>query len=338
MKLKFLIWFTLLASASFAQVRYAGFHEIDWRVRNVDARTPDTLAEKLTLPFTTDLEKVRAIFTWTTKNIAYNTGIFTYSRKNRNTSFPFDPTDTISVWKSAHEMTALRVLHRRVAVCDGYAKLFKTLCDYAGIPCEVISGYAKCHVEKNEKFRTNHTWNAVMIDGKWYLLDVTWASGYVNYANQFVQQTDESYFLPDPERFIRDHYPDDLRWTLLERPPVLREFHFSPYKCKSFVKYTLQVPASSNGIIEAEEGDTVTIELPVKDHGRDTSIAPDPNLDSAIFFTTPASAFIEPQIRENTAVYRFAADERFPWIHLMYNGDVVLRYRLQIKKRDRPQD
>ena len=146
------------------------------------------------------------------------------SRRYHPIKFLPEPEDTSSVWKSAHEMTAEKVLRRRIAVCDGYAKLFKTLCEYSGIQSEVITGYAKNNTERSLRFRTNHTWNAVRIDSVWHLLDVTWASGYVNYGEQFVQRTDESYFLPSPKVFFNDHYPEDLRWSLLENPPSLNEF------------------------------------------------------------------------------------------------------------------
>ena len=46
-------------------------------------------------------------------------------------------------------------------VCEAYAEAFKLLCDKAGIPC--VSMYS-----------TDHEWNAVKLDGKWYYVDVTW--------------------------------------------------------------------------------------------------------------------------------------------------------------------
>ena len=322
-----------LAKPGNTQSRFVNLSNIDWEVRFVDASTPDSLAQKLTSSYRTDLEKVRAIFSWTTQNIAYNTGIFNSPKRNASSKYAVDYFDTAMIWKTGIEMTAMKVLRKRTAVCDGYAKLFKTLCDYAGIQAEIITGYAKGYVEKNERFRTNHSWNAVMIDGTWRLVDVTWASGFVTYSNEFVQRTDERYFLPPPEQFIQDHYPDDLRWTLLERPPSLREFHFSPYKCKSFVKYGLQLFSHSKGTIDAIVGDTVWIRLLAKDPKRDIAISSDPFFDSATVFHSPASAFLEPVMEGNKAVYRYIVQsDEAEWLHLFYNGDIVLRYRLNVKK------
>ena len=50
------------------------------------------------------------------------------------------------------------------AICEGYAKAFKLLCDRAGIPCEIIGGTANGEA---------HMWNDVYLDGAYYLVDTT---------------------------------------------------------------------------------------------------------------------------------------------------------------------
>ena len=54
-------------------------------------------------------------------------------------------------------------------VCEGYAKSFKVICDQLGIPCVLIGGT----VTQNGKTE-GHMWNGVQLNGKWYLMDVTW--------------------------------------------------------------------------------------------------------------------------------------------------------------------
>jgi transglutaminase/protease-like cytokinesis protein 3 len=327
------IIFLLFANTCFGQQRI-NFSSIDWKMKNMDAPTVDSLAKKIELSYQTDLEKARAIFSWIAQHIFYNTGVFNAGKGYHPVKFVLDPDDTVSS-KSAIEQTAERVFKRRIAVCDGYAKLFKTLCDYAGVECEVILGYGKCYLEKDTKFRTNHTWNAVKIDSNWYLLDVTWASGYVSFANEFVQHLDESYFLTPPQQFILDHYPEDLQWALLERPPALREFHFSPFKYKSFIKYGIASASPPNGTIEANIGDTIQIELKLKDAAKDSLIAPDVFFDSTVIQLSPASVFLAPAIENNRAVYTYVvATNDVEWIHLLYNDDPVLRYKLIVKSRE----
>jgi hypothetical protein len=330
--LRLFIIFLLLSNSCFGQKRTASFSSIDWNVKNIEAPTVDSLAKKLTAPYGTDLEKTRAIFSWIAQHIAYNTGIYNVGKGYRSAKYFFDPADTITS-KSAIEQTAEKVLRRRVAICDGYSKLFKTLCDYAGIESEVILGYGKCYLEKDERFRTNHTWNAVKVDSVWRLLDVTWASGYVTFSNEFVPRIDESYFLTPPQQFILDHYPEDLKWTLLERPPTLREFHFSPFKYKSFIKYSIASASPSNGTIDAFEGNTIRIELKLKDPSKDSLTASDPFFDSTVMQLSPASVFLEPVIENSKAVYTYIVQSNdIEWLHLLYNRDPVLRYKLNVKK------
>lgn len=330
MKLVFSICLVFLVNWTHAQERFS-FGRIDWAAQSINASTPEELAPLLTRDYATELEKVRAIFSWITHHIAYNTGIIT--RRASSSRYSFDPSDTVSIWRTANEMTALRVMFRRTAVCEGYARLFKTLCDYAGIRSEIISGYARCHMDGPLKFRTNHSWNAVMIDSAWHLLDLTWASGYIDFSNEFVRQIDESYFLTSPEVFIRDHYPEDLRWALLENAPVPGEFRKSPYRYKSFVKYSIRSYFPSGGIIEAAVGDTIKFELELSDIDKDRKISADPFFDSSFLTGMPASVFLQPIAGKDKMVYSFIVDSpETEWIHLFYNDDLVLRYKFNIKK------
>ena len=54
-------------------------------------------------------------------------------------------------------------------VCEGYARAYKVICDQFGIPCVLIGGTV---VQGGTTI--GHMWNGVLINGKWYLTDVTW--------------------------------------------------------------------------------------------------------------------------------------------------------------------
>ncbi len=59
------------------------------------------------------------------------------------------------------------------AVCDGYAKAFKLICDELEIPCIIVAGTA--YQNGSEEL---HAWNYVcMENGKWYGVDATWDDG-----------------------------------------------------------------------------------------------------------------------------------------------------------------
>jgi hypothetical protein len=254
------IFLLLLTGLVQAQKQGADFGAIDWQVQSVKGGTPDTLAYNLTAPYATDMEKVRAIYSWICGNIAYNANI--YKPHSLRPRFVQEPVDTTREWKPADEMVAQKVLKRGLAVCEGYAKLFKVLCHYAGIEAVILHGYVRTDYDRaTERFRTNHTWNAVRIDSAWHLLDVTWAAGFMNYRDEFVQQQNDFYFLTPPEVLIRDHYPEDLRWTLLAQPPTVSEFKKMPFKSKCFIKYGITAYFPSQGLLEALPGDTLSFQI-----------------------------------------------------------------------------
>lgn len=70
-----------------------------------------------------------------------------------------------NVYAVGHEHMAYGVLVDGKAVCDGYARAFKLLCDKVGLECVIISGDTE---------DSAHAWNAVKIMDSWYYVDVTW--------------------------------------------------------------------------------------------------------------------------------------------------------------------
>jgi hypothetical protein len=75
--------------------------------------------------------------------------------------------------------------------------------------------------------RPNHAWNAVQIDGRWYLLDSTWDAGSVDRETQGFKRHNSEYnfFLTNPSHFIYTHLPENSRWQLLESPWSSDEFY-----------------------------------------------------------------------------------------------------------------
>jgi hypothetical protein len=328
MKLWLFFFLLFLSLSSVAQPNRANWSSIDAAVQGIWATTPDSLAYRLSAPYFAEGDKVRAIYSWITQNVSYNAGFYNASKRSKPAA---DPTDTMTIWKSGDEMTAIRVMHRKMTVCEGYAKLFKVLCDYAGIESRVIYGYVRTNVG-SRRFRTNHTWNAVRIDSSWHLLDATWAAGYFNYRDEFIQERNDDYFLTPPKTFIADHYPEDLRWALLPDIPVYRELHKEPFLFKSFDKYRLQSISAQAGVIEIWANDTVQLVWQTKDAMRDKTIAPSALLDSTMLVETPQAIFAEPLVDGNRLVYSFVPAPQVYWVYLMYNGDVLMRYRLNQKQ------
>ncbi len=335
MKVVVSVLLLLVTTLCGAQERRVNFSAIDWRVQSIEATTPDTLALQLTAPYTSELEKVRSIFRWITEHIGYNVNLYSRTGRSRTQRYPpLEPYDSIIESRSLNERIAYGVIQKKVALCYGYARLFKTLCDYAGIQSEIITGYARSNTGSN-KFRSNHTWNAVRIDSTWHLLDATWASGYVSFGmEEFIKQYNDFYFLTPPEQFIRSHYPEDLQWTLLTNPPTLREFNQAPFRHSAFIKYQIKSFRPASGVIEAAIGDTLVFELET-DVERDKMIAAEGYYDSTMLAGTPYWVFVKPLDAPSTQKVRYqytVNSGTVEWLHLLYNNDVILRYRLNIRK------
>lgn len=329
MKQAFTIALVLLTATSFSQKAKVDYTAIDRKVELIKPAAPEILAAELTAGYSTELEKVRAIFRWITNNISYK--IRESARTGVNT-FTSDDTQDTGAIKPLDERVSENVLQRGSAVCDGYSRLFKTLCTYAGINAEVITGYARTGGPR--RFGSNHTWNAVLIDNKWQLLDVTWASGYISWPRDlFIRELDENYFLAPPERFIEEHYPDNLQWTLMTDPPLIAEFKSSPYKQKTFAKYRIKKYTPSRGVIEVAIGDTLRFELESSDAQRDRQIYSDLFPDTSVY-KTPNSILLNPSgFSKNKTGYSYCVtSSAVEWLYLLYNDDVVLRYRLQMRK------
>lgn len=341
MKLLLTIGLILLTVTGFSQTRSYNFNQIDKNVFSANSDDPATLSFMLTGSLTTEGEKVRAIFRWIAENISYYRNVPSFKKHKKRGRNNFDvydeePEDTGAL-KPLTERVALKVLKDRKTYCEGYARLFKSLCDHAGIKAEIITGYARTDMNRIEKnFRSNHSWNAVRIDSAWYLLDVTWASGYITtFSGEFVKRFDDYYFLTPPEEFIKHHYPDNIGWSLLESPDPLYEFRYTPFKQKSFVKYSILDYSPSKGIIEASVGDTLRFELSTAIAYKNISMATDSLWDSAALIYSPFLAYIKPDMdkKEKKTSYIYPVEsDMVQWLYIMYNNDAVLRYRLNVKK------
>lgn len=174
--------------------------------------TIDSLAAKLEETADTEAEKSLAIWLWITNNIAYDVDSYLSGQSGEN--------------------SAEAVLENRKSTCGGYANLFYALAEAMDLEAMVIIGYAKGDgYEEGDEFDIwdmNHAWNAVKIDGDWQLLDATWGAGAINSSQEFVEDYDESWYMPDPEHFIFSHLPVDNQWQLLDTPITKSRFEQLP--------------------------------------------------------------------------------------------------------------
>jgi len=204
-----------------------------------------SLAAYLTKPAKNDREKARAIFRWIAANIDYDVQVF---------------------FKGGSGLTAAGdVLKRGKSVCYGYSDLFLALAEEAGLQAVMIRGYGKGYgYQPGQHFSgpSNHAWNAVLINGSWYLIDTTWGAGYVSGGGKYVRHFDDHYFMTPPSQFIYDHLPEDSSWQLLDSPISKEQFESLPYLESDFFNLGLELAGSSRGVIDAAGRANLSIYAP----------------------------------------------------------------------------
>lgn len=251
----------------------------------------------------TDHEKFRVLFRWITDNISYSYG-------NRSSD-------------------ANKVVKNKKAVCIGYSTLLKEMCSSVGIECEVISGYSRATINdinrKYKKTDSGHAWNAVNLYGKWYLLDVTWAAGYYDKKKgKFTKSFDELYYLTPPDIFIKEHYPKDKKWQLLDKPITKREFTKSHIYYTGFFNNCIADLQPHKGIIKIRLKDTLELKFKTDCKIKSRTI----ELNNGRFVYIP-----EIEFKDGT----YFIKQRFekPGIYeltLFLNGEAIAAHRLEIKK------
>ena len=317
--------FLFLPHCFFAQTKQGNFYHIDNKIGSIPAANTETLAKRLAALGTTDREKVRAIFRWITENIEYNVRPIG-RKKNTPALFYEEPDDSSAPLPPLNERVAAKVLYKGVAFCEGYSRLFKALCDHAGIKAEIIYGYARTN-SNNRRFGVNHTWNAVYFDSVWHLLDVTWASGVVTFANEYIRQYNDFYFLTPPEQFIYDHYPEDPQWTLLNNVPVYHEFNQSPFRYSGYIKAGVTNNFPSKGVIDVAVGDTILIELKARKEISNLFVSQSPVFDSTRVIT------LSPKVSSEKFSFKYnITSATGEWLYVFCNDELALRYKLNIKR------
>jgi hypothetical protein len=200
------------------------FKRIDSIAINTPADLPpvtDSIAAYLVKYCTTDREKARAAFTWIANHISYDADAYNSGKKPDQSPAP--------------------VLRRKHAVCAGYTNLYVALCEAMHLEAVKIAGYSKGYSYKEgdgfKGKKPGHDWNAVKLDGRWALIDVTWGSGSGHkeqgelvHHNKFRPY----YFDVDKYEFLFLHYPVDTQWLLIPESVSLAQFEDMPHIRASF--------------------------------------------------------------------------------------------------------
>ena len=211
-----ILFFILLTNSATAQ-QVEGMHQRFNSVSENELSNLYDLVQHLTEGISTEADKAAILHRWLIGYLHYDTTFSNGNPRKRNQSIR-------------------KVLDSKTAVCQGYANLFAALCRTASIRCEIVYGYCRLKPEGQLSLEEpNHAWNALQIDGQWYLTDPTWDSDYLHH--QGLNQG--PFYQAKPEEFVKMHLPADPMWQLLEQPVPLNTFAKSEQSILTYLQSTL---------------------------------------------------------------------------------------------------
>jgi len=203
----FLLLFWLFRAQ--AQDEFASVDNHARSIRKSEHPTPESLANALCKDLKNDRDKARAIFTWIAVNISYDFKALDKDSPRADSN------------KEYEDKVVKQVYRKGRGVCMGYSLLYKKMADAVGLECVFIPGNSKGSVFGGWE---SHAWNAVKINDKWELLDVTWGAGYSDENEKFHQVFQPGFFFTLPRIFALNHFPEDEKWQLLDQPIGKNEF------------------------------------------------------------------------------------------------------------------
>lgn len=205
-----------ISNVSFSQ----DYERIDATIELYPKRfsSAEELSRFISRDFHTEEEKVRAIYTWIIKNVAYEPDEY----KRFNFNFKNYRERNVKEEKTRAQVIK-RTLEKGIAVCEGYAMLFERLCELQHINSYLVRGDIKTNFNDiGRPFKKVHMWNVAIIDARPYLFDPTWGAG--KYQGKFIPEPSYFYYKTPPDLFLKTHYPDLAEDTYVAENIAREEF------------------------------------------------------------------------------------------------------------------
>lgn len=320
--LLFLVSLQLVVAAQ-TPVDSINFSEVDNFVSSVKYENDiEKLSNDLTTPYSDDVNKLRAIFKWMANNIEYD---YRFINSGKELKFPDCDNETengcITLTREWENNYLKKILLRKKAVVDGYARLFKKLCDLNYIQCEIITGYARTKpYQVGNNMPINHSWNAVMIDANWYYLDVTWAAGYCPEDDEtgrlikYIKDFKNYYWLSPFERFSRNHYPK--KGNFVEQTNLTKEqFFMKPYYYSVEILENLSEDIPATGVIKVRKGETIHFKF---DYRQEIKLL---QINSNVFRNPSLWTTIQVSKRKTKKVWDTWAEKKQQYVTYKRNGN-----------------
>ncbi|GFO11711.1 kyphoscoliosis peptidase [Plakobranchus ocellatus] len=287
--------------------------QVKQQLTRIDKSSYESLTLALSRSYSTDLEKLRAIYVWLFHQDVF--GAF-YS----GVTDPYTPRGYMKLIKTGN---------------GSYASFFAQLCRAAGIPCNVIRGVGRgdsYNVGQQDMSELQSAWCAVHVDGNWRLVHPLWA--YFTQKQTYIDgrrppagtkrpTVNDFFYLIDPNKMICFCLPHADSWQLLKKKWDAKKFVRSPQFTEEYFTSGLLLPRKYNAILQAENGICV---IDFDHHAHD-----EPSIESTIEFdkdsTTESGEGLPANVRMSDYVITSSSSTRktlvvkFP-VKGRYNADV----------------
>ncbi|KAI9763940.1 MAG: cytokinesis protein 3 [Geoglossum simile] len=207
---------------------------------------PITLAQGYVCrPYRSDVQRLRAIFTWVSEKIAWDEDF-------------------------EGQVDSRRVIQTKRGCAEEVAVLVSEMCAAVGVHSEVIRGYLKSpgeFIEGQGLPNPNHWWNAVVVDGEWRVMDCSLASPTNprrgQYSSAGSQVSEAWWFLARPLEICYTHIP-----VLPEHqhicPPLQHWILLAlPCACPPYFKNSLQMFEYDTSLLKLEDLEMAQIDFVV---------------------------------------------------------------------------
>jgi hypothetical protein len=196
-------------------------------------------------PYRSDVQRLRAIFTWVAEKITWEEDFET-------------------------DLDCRRVLQSKRGCAEEVATLVLEMCSAVGIHAEVIRGYLKTPGEVPELGimpRSNHWWNAIIVDGEWRIMDCSLAAPSnpkrASYSSAGSGTAESWWFLTRPSEICWTHIPEQHHHQHL-CPPMAHEILLAlPCACPPYFKNTLHMVDYDTSLVRIEDLELVHVKFTV---------------------------------------------------------------------------
>jgi transglutaminase/protease-like cytokinesis protein 3 len=271
----------------------------------------EILADKIKSDFASNEDKARAVFSWIAFNVKYDVtgnsgkGFYYTNEKDRQEKNQ----------KQIKEMVAT-ALNNNIATASGYAFLFENLAKTVGLEVVTIAGTLKSDPSQIGQMPngTNHLWNAVKINDKWALLDVTLGAGYIGSNGQFKPDFNDGYFFTNPERFYLNHYPNNTEWLFVNK--TKENFSKLPLFFGDYIASGYTIVSPDMGIIKPKNN---IVEFKFNNLSANEPVG---------YITDLSSQPVVMEQDEKTLVYKAGVDSKASTLIIVVKGKPVAMYLL----------